>query len=508
MKILFISLILSILVSFPAYAKCDNVYKKLLIKDQDTEKYGTITSIVPLTKESLEEGSVLCEDLGIAELAGKYNSETIKEICGRYECKIDEKDPKDTFFLVKGNELLEMSVLLSIGTSINIDDFKKLKILPVKTKMQKVTAINYNKLYFNKEKKSIKIASPNEFDLIIIDELAKITNLKLQDGEVTLNEQAKLFEIFLTKNSILKVSNSFIKDFGYDLKVFIGPSNILYPISIASDLKTMTVNSQSIIGFNLNGNKFIIQPKAIVAFNLEKNSYSTKYIVKKKRISSIPTYVVTNKLNMRYVTSGNLERKDEFPETTMYSARTTITSAVPASLKKKSQGYLSYVSQLVTGASPENLAKLMESAKTKGFVGRGCDCGSSCRKYADLIVKYSRGYSLNGEILDPIFVLAVMMQESSCNKDICSHNSNGPLACGLMQVNIQARSFAQWRDPEVNIKKGLEIYMAGYNQCGKDLLKALSNYYGAGCKYTSYSNEVKKRYELLKAEFRNIMLKG
>ena len=103
---------------------------------------------------------------------------------------------------------------------------------------------------------------------------------------------------------------------------------------------------------------------------------------------------------------------------------------------------------------------------------------SNCRDYSELISKYSNKHDVN-----PILVLAVMMQESGCNP--IGENINYKMVdgvrkidsydIGLMQINTKfhcgkhglssntEKCKEELKDPETNIKIGIAILLENYN---------------------------------------------
>ena len=80
----------------------------------------------------------------------------------------------------------------------------------------------------------------------------------------------------------------------------------------------------------------------------------------------------------------------------------------------------------------EDFKKLMSYAKNNNVGGgigetRNCECGDNCNDYAGAILKYS-----NKMVVDPVLVLSLMMQESSCKELDMNDKGYG----GLMQVCV------------------------------------------------------------------------
>jgi len=89
----------------------------------------------------------------------------------------------------------------------------------------------------------------------------------------------------------------------------------------------------------------------------------------------------------------------------------------------------------------------------------------NCADYSEFIFNYSEKYEVN-----PLLVLAIIMQESNCNPVAWSGSS-----IGLMQINVGVHkgtkglssdveeSKEQLKDPETNIRVGVEILKEYYN---------------------------------------------
>lgn len=165
--------------------------------------------------------------------------------------------------------------------------------------------------------------------------------------------------------------------------------------------------------------------------------------------------------------------------------------------------------------------------KENSLTGRKCSCGSECGNYADFIETSAK----ENEISDPLLLVSIMMQESSCVKSVCSGSS-----CGLMQINLDhcgTKGLPANKDecrnvllnnPQKNIEVGAEILKQSYDQYSKGKLfsgactsqyqsvfysgwdAAVRGYNGWGCgvqngiKLTaqdSYVDEVNQRYNQL-----------
>jgi len=168
--------------------------------------------------------------------------------------------------------------------------------------------------------------------------------------------------------------------------------------------------------------------------------------------------------------------------------------------------------------------------------------GSNCEVYSELISKYAKEYDVN-----PILVLAVMMQESGCNR----LEDNGA-DVGLMQINLESHCGSkglssdkqgecreQLKDSRTNIRVGAEIlnsysktFSVGvkesstyknnekfrkivdnciekYPHYGNYILSEaiLRAYNGWGCGpgiNTNYVEEVNKKYASLREEVSNV----
>jgi hypothetical protein len=149
----------------------------------------------------------------------------------------------------------------------------------------------------------------------------------------------------------------------------------------------------------------------------------------------------------------------------------------------------------------------MEYAKDNTVVKRKCDCGNSCNDYAEWVVKYSE----ENDVPDPLLVVSLIMQESSCRNVGCNELGY----CGLMQID---ESVAGYENPQTNIKEGVEHLKGKYDTykngryfegCSKrhvyydEWEAAMRGYNGWGCNI-DYANqdffvdEIWERYEKLK----------
>ncbi len=167
--------------------------------------------------------------------------------------------------------------------------------------------------------------------------------------------------------------------------------------------------------------------------------------------------------------------------------------------------------------------ELLEEMDYGENVLKKCFCGKDCENYAMWIVKYSK----ENDIPDPLLLLSIMMQESSCKKDASSGSS-----FGLMQVNlVHCGNYGLPEDkeeckkillenPEQNIRVGARILRDSYNiyhkgkvfsnACTKEYQKvfyndwkaAIRGYNGWGCdknypQQDKYVEEVVAKYNLL-----------
>jgi len=158
-------------------------------------------------------------------------------------------------------------------------------------------------------------------------------------------------------------------------------------------------------------------------------------------------------------------------------------------------------------------------AKDKNVDGRKCNCGDKCNYYAELL---STAANANG--IDPILLLSLMMQESTCVEKASSGSS-----LGLMQINlIHCGNYNLPKDkdacrkelekPEINIPLSAKMLKGSYDNLKEGLVfqgctnrniayygweKALRAYNGWGCDPSfpaqdKYVDEVMKRYNTLK----------
>ncbi len=173
------------------------------------------------------------------------------------------------------------------------------------------------------------------------------------------------------------------------------------------------------------------------------------------------------------------------------------------------------VISIISKERPEtDLVKVIEYAKENTLVKRRCNCGEECVNYAKLIIEASD----DNEIQDPILLLSLMMQESSCNKNAGSSTLDPDKASiGLMQISLQhcgkyglpsdkeACRNELLTNPEKNIKIGTRILYENYKRLGNSgvLFKgcektqtyygweaALRAYNGLGCGKDAQGREI------------------
>jgi tetratricopeptide (TPR) repeat protein len=176
-----------------------------------------------------------------------------------------------------------------------------------------------------------------------------------------------------------------------------------------------------------------------------------------------------------------------------------------------------------TDISFSDLASLMEYLRSHTVDTRLCRCGDNCDDYAKWIIKYSEEYNV-----DPVLTLAVMLQESSCDANICG--SDG--CTGLMQTTPgtakdicgvnDIEDLVGVKNAEENIECGVKILKAKYESfknglnptgdCDPETREkyasyrgweaALRGYNGRNCneKYvTGYVEQVMSKYNQLKS---------
>ncbi len=192
---------------------------------------------------------------------------------------------------------------------------------------------------------------------------------------------------------------------------------------------------------------------------------------------------------------------------------------------QRERNYFYKTSGLVTGEY-EYIASIFDYAKENSIVSRKCECENECASYAKMLVDSS---SDNG-ISDPLLLVSLMMQESSCKAKAFSGSS-----VGLMQINLihcGEYSLSSNKDeckkqllenPQLNIDIGAKILKNSYDAykdgklfqgCSQKGITyyeweaALRGYNGWGCgkdasgnvfySQDDYVEEVIERYEKLK----------
>jgi hypothetical protein len=154
-----------------------------------------------------------------------------------------------------------------------------------------------------------------------------------------------------------------------------------------------------------------------------------------------------------------------------------------------------------------DLSQIILKAKDENIVDRKCKCGDNCQNYAAWISQSS----LSNGISDPILLLSLMMQESSCNANAASGSS-----VGLMQINLaNCGSYGLPSDsasckqelinnPQKNIEIGANILKDKYEMfkggkvftgCSRTVSydgwkAALRGYNGWGCGTDSFGNKI------------------
>ena len=184
-------------------------------------------------------------------------------------------------------------------------------------------------------------------------------------------------------------------------------------------------------------------------------------------------------------------------------------------------GYNRSVAVYSESKSDLEIVKNAISHAKENLVGdRKCSCGSNCDRYAEFLVNSS----INNNISSPLFLLALMMQESACKNDAFSGSSTG-----LMQINlIHCGKYGLPSDkteckkelmenPQLNIEIGAKIlreyydlYKGGktFQGCSKRNITyyeweaALRAYNGWGCNSVFsaqdyFVEDIVERYELL-----------
>lgn len=112
----------------------------------------------------------------------------------------------------------------------------------------------------------------------------------------------------------------------------------------------------------------------------------------------------------------------------------------------------------------QTLLDVMQYAKTNRIEGKLCLCGDECDDYAEWVVEYSEEYNVD----DPFLVLAIMMQESECEANVVSAFD----AVGLMQVKSEDLTEEELKDPETNIKEGINILHNKYSEYANGVLES------------------------------------
>jgi len=131
------------------------------------------------------------------------------------------------------------------------------------------------------------------------------------------------------------------------------------------------------------------------------------------------------------------------------------------------KNYFYKQSGLVIGDS-ESVSNIFNYAKENDVVNRRCNCGNDCNAYASMVVNAS---SENG-IPDSIFLLSLMMQESTCVRKAFSGSS-----VGLMQINlIHCGEYGLPANEEECKKKLLDNAQLNINVGAKILKKSYDSY--------------------------------
>lgn len=177
----------------------------------------------------------------------------------------------------------------------------------------------------------------------------------------------------------------------------------------------------------------------------------------------------------------------------------------------------------------EAFSNVADYANKNAVNGKICNCGTECNDYAN----YISTYASENEI-DPTLLFSVMMQESLCQKTLCSDSS-----CGLMQIRSDEKGHCGKydlpkdleecrkiliEDPEKNIEIGAKILKESYNayEDGRTFVEACSTEYqtkfysgwdaalrgynGWGCapNHDTYVDDVNGIYNVLKDLFGDI----
>ena len=173
-----------------------------------------------------------------------------------------------------------------------------------------------------------------------------------------------------------------------------------------------------------------------------------------------------------------------------------------------------------------NIGDIFNYAKENDVGNRRCNCKDSCASYADMIVEAS---SENG-IPDPLLLLSLMIQESTCVSKAFSGSSVGLMQINLMHCGKYGLPLGEEEckkklieDVQLNVNVGAKILKESYNTykdgkifqgcSNRNILysgweAALRGYNGWGCgkdasgnvfySQDNYVEEVMGRYEKLK----------
>lgn len=135
--------------------------------------------------------------------------------------------------------------------------------------------------------------------------------------------------------------------------------------------------------------------------------------------------------------------------------------------------------------SEAQVIKTINYAKDNNLINRKCNCGNNCNSYAKLIVEFSDKYN----IPDPLLLLSVMMQESSCDSDAFSGSS-----FGLMQIS----SWNLCKD-SLNLRSIEDVKGANNVQnniaCGALILRKKYDEFNVGKTFQGCSNKNVRYYE-------------
>ncbi|HOW36920.1 MAG TPA: hypothetical protein PLK34_01590 [Candidatus Pacearchaeota archaeon] len=201
-----------------------------------------------------------------------------------------------------------------------------------------------------------------------------------------------------------------------------------------------------------------------------------------------------------------------------------------------------YVNMFSEKRDLETLKFLLNYLKDHAVGDRTCSCGTRCDDYAEYLIKYIEYLKTDqtvtdsvrektGSSLDPLLVLSVIMQESSCIAHPLDDDSLGDNYLGLMQINSNAcdsgvflnkfkgitsrtlscsRSNSALFDPEYAIFRGVYFInnKASYPNCDQvsgfeythpyekytPLSHILRKYVGCGDYHSDYVEKVSFRY--------------